>query len=289
MKKFVATVALLAGAASIYSQGQVNYSDYNPGATTGFNIHIWSPGPADPTVEVSGNSTTPFTTSPSGLVGDAPTGTVNPGYTGQLIGGAGTPPGSATLDYADGDSFDVELYAAAGNTVAAGFFSLSPIPGTLCHLADASFGGAYAGMYFGTGNGLVTLDGTGGTPVVPGGSPATFALACWFNGGGTYPTLAAAVAGVQPWAFSPLGTENVGGGTVHPPFLPGLGDPNTLAGGITSFSIVLVPEPSTLALFVIGASASLMSLRRKVGIALSERRTHSPLAPQYDKFNNHVI
>src|SRR5580658_2580910 len=114
MKKFVTTIVLLAGAASVYSQGQVNYSDYNPGATTGFNIHIWSPQSATPSVENTGNSTTPFAANGgAGLAGDAPTGTSNPGYTGSLIGGSGTG-ASPTLDYTDGDSFNVELYAGAG-------------------------------------------------------------------------------------------------------------------------------------------------------------------------------
>jgi hypothetical protein len=262
MKKLVTTIVLLAGAASVYSQGQVNYTDYNPGATTGFNIHIWSPQTATPGVETTGNSTTPFTTSggSAGLAGDAPTGSSAPGYTGQMIGGSGTS-GSATLDYTSGDSFNVELYAAAG-TVAT-FAGLSPIPGTLGTLADGNFGASYAGMYFPAGSGLVTLNGTGGTPTVAGGAAATFGLAAWFNGGGTYTTLAAAQTAGQPWGTSPVGTENVGGGTGNPPFLPGLGNPATSAGGITSFSLVGVPEPSTIALGIVGASAFLMRLRRK--------------------------
>jgi len=266
MKKFVTTIVLLAGAASVYSQGQVNYGDYNPGATTGFNIHIWSPQLASPGVETTGNNNVPFSTSAgaAGLAGDAPTGASNPGYTGQMIGGAGSA-GSGTLAYNNGDSFSIELYAGAG-TVAT-FAGLSPIPGTLGNLADASFGPNYAGMYFPAGSGLVTLNGTGGTPTVLGGAAATFALAAWFNGGGTYPTYASAVAagsGLAPYGTSPLGTENVGGGTGQPPFLPGLGNPSTTAGGITSFSLVSsIPEPSTIALGVIGASAFLMRLRRK--------------------------
>jgi hypothetical protein len=262
MKKLVTTIVLLAGAASVYSQGQVNYTDYNPGATTGFNIHIWSPQLATPTVETTGNSTTPFSTSggAAGLAGDAPTGSSNPGYTGQMIGGSGTS-GSATLDYTSGDSFNVELYAAAGTV--ANFTSLTPIPGTLGTLADGNFGPSYAGMYFPSGSGLVTLNGTGGTPTVLGGASVTLGLAAWFNGGGTYTTLAAAQGAGQPWGTSTVGTENAGGGTGNPPFLPGLGNPTTTSGGITSFSLTGVPEPSTIALGIVGASAFLMRLRRK--------------------------
>jgi hypothetical protein len=263
MKKIVTTIVLLAGAASVYSQGQINYSDYTPGATAGFVIHIWSPQLATPGVETTGNSTTPFANSGAGLAGDAPTGTSNPGYTGQMIGGSGSG-ASATLNYANGDSFNVELYAGAG-TVAT-FAGLNPIPGTLTTLADGGFGNSYAGLYFPTGSGLLKLDGTGGTPTVAAGGAFTAGIAAWFNGNGTYPTLAAAQAsaGAAPWGVSPVGTENAGGGTANPALLPGLGNPNTLAGGITSFSLVTpTPEPSTIALGVIGASAFLMRLRRK--------------------------
>jgi hypothetical protein len=266
MKKCLVAIALLAGAASVYSQGQVNYSDYNPGATTGFNIHIWSPQVAPLGGETAGNSTTPFAPgTAAGLAGDAPTGTSNPGFNGVMIGGSGSAP-SGPLNYSDGDSFNVELYAGAGTV--ASFAGLNPIPGTITTLADGSYGPAYAGLYFVRGSGLLTLDGTAGTPTVAQGAAATFALACWFNGGGTYPTLAAAQAsgGGSAWGVSPIGAENVGGGTGEPPFLPGLGNPNTLAGGITSFSLSggqATPEPSTLALFVVGASAFLMRLRRQ--------------------------
>jgi hypothetical protein len=268
MKKFVTTIVLLAGAASVYSQGQVNYSDYNPetvtgGVTSGFNIHVWSPQSANSAQETTGNSTTPFVANGgSGLAGDAPTGSSNPGFTGVMIGGAGTGL-SATLNYANGDDFDVELYAGAGTL--ASFSQLAPIPGTLTSLDSG--GAAYRGLYFPAGSGTLKLDGTGGTPTVAGGSPATFAIAAWFNGGGTYTTLLAAqgaTPGTAPYGWSPVGTENVGGGTGQPPFLPGLGDTATSAGGITSFSLVTpTPEPSTIALGVIGASAFLMRLRRK--------------------------
>jgi len=273
MKKFVTTIVLLAGAASVYSQGQVNYSDYNPetvtgGVTSGFNIHVWSPQSANSAQETTGNSTTPFVANGgSGLAGDAPTGSSNPGFTGVMIGGAGTGL-SATLNYANGDDFDVELYAGAGTL--ASFSQLSPIPATLTTLADGSFGANYAGLYFPAGSGLLKLGGSGGTPGAPtvaGGSAVTLGIAAWFNGGGTYTTLLAAqgaTPGTAPYGWSPVGTENVGGGTGQPPFLPGLGDTATSAGGITSFSLVTpTPEPSTIALGVIGASAFLMRLRRK--------------------------
>ncbi len=64
-----------------------------------------------------------------------------------------------------------------------------------------------------------------------------------------------------------LGTENVNGSPNTPPDLPAVGGPNTLSGGITSFSVAgdlaPVPEPGTVALGFIGAVAFLMRLRRR--------------------------
>jgi len=269
MKKLVSTIVLLAGAATVYSQGVVNYSDYN-GTQQGFNIHIWSPNPAAPTVEQTGNSSTLFTTST--LTGDAPSGTMN-SYGGVRIGGAGSGasaaggvPGTAASGYANGDNFNVELYAGAGTLTT--FSSLSPVAASLAQLPDVNDGASYSGLYFNPGSGTLHLTGTGTggqAPTVAIGSPVTFAFAAWYNGGSTATSLATAIADGYPYGISPLGTENAGGGTGNPPFLPGAGDSLTTAGGITSFSLVTAtPEPSTIALGVVGASAFLMRLRRKV-------------------------
>ena len=75
MKRSIITIALLAGAVSVYSQGTINYSDY-VGGIEGFNIHVYSPQLLTLSTEVTGNSTTSFATSP---MGDNPAGTVNPG------------------------------------------------------------------------------------------------------------------------------------------------------------------------------------------------------------------
>jgi len=266
MKKSLTIVALLAGAAAAYSQGTVNFTDYVGGAG-GFNIHIWSPNPSAPTVEQTGNSSVLF--SGSHLNGDNPTGTGT--YGGTLIGGSGTA-ASTTLSYANGDSFDVGLYAAAGTVSTFSTSTFSLIKSTVGQLADASTGStSYAGMFginaTSVNTGSVTLNGSGGAPTVAAGAAATFAVAAWFTAGGTLTTLAAAeaVAGT-PYGVSPVGSELTGGGGSPPataPLLPGLGDPQTTAGGITSFSLITTPEPSTVALGVIGASAFLMRLRRK--------------------------
>jgi hypothetical protein len=97
------------------------------------------------------------------------------------------------------------------------------------------------------------------------------AIAAWYNGNGAYTSYAAAVAAGQPSGFSTLGTENLDGAPYVPPDLPAPGEPQTISGGITSFSLSInafnsinpVPEPSTIALGVMGAAAFLMRLRRK--------------------------
>jgi len=276
MKKLVTTIALLAGAASVYSQGVVLYNDYNPGAN-GFNIHIYSPNPASPFVEQTGNSTLLMSTS-SVLAGDAPVGT-STGYGGVAIGGgdwsgpAGqVTPGTAATGYLNGANFDVELYAAAGTVGTFSTGTFSAIPSTKAYLGgdpvSGSYGSSYAGMYFGSGAlGLkVQFGGTGGTagaPTVGAGSPVTLAIAAWYNDAGTVNDLATAINDGYVSGVSPVGTMNTAANTGPFNTLPGLGDTYTTAGGITSFSLVEAPEPSTIALGVIGASAFLMRLRRK--------------------------
>lgn len=257
MKKSLTVIALLAGAASVYSQGQVVYTDY----TTSFNIHIWSPDPPFPGVEQTGNSSVAYSAANEG--GDAPVGTMS-SYGGVLIGGTGNGsptvgggiPGTAASGYANGDNFTVELYAAAGDVVAGGFAGLAPVPSTAGFLADAAFGpnAASAGLFQ---QSTTVSIGTKGTS-------ETFSIAAWFNNGGTITTLAGAQAALVPFGWSPLGTETLGGAGSSVFNLPGAGDSYTTDGGITSFSLVTpVPEPSTIALGVIGASAFLMRLRRK--------------------------
>jgi hypothetical protein len=119
------------------------------------------------------------------------------------------------------------------------------------------------GLYDVTGNPDVTI------PGVAAGSPASMQLKAWYNGGGTIGSYEAAVSGNAPNGVSSVGTENLGGGTIFPPDLPGTGNPG-VTGGITSFNVTStgvtpppVPEPSTIALGLVGASAFLMRLRRK--------------------------
>jgi hypothetical protein len=250
MKKTLAVMTLLAGAVSGYSQGQVAMGDYN---NTDFQITVWSPQVASPGMELTGNSPAGFGVGVGAEGSDIPAGTQS-GYTGVPLGGSATG-GPSSTDYGNGNLWSIELYAGAGTL--SSFSQLSEVANTSStFFTDPSVIG-YAGLWNANVNTAGTITGVGN------GSPATLAIAAWYNGGGMYTTYAAAVAASQPAGVSTLGTENVNGSPNTPPDLPGPGNPGVV-GGITSFSITTsIPEPSTIALGVIGASAFLMRLRRK--------------------------
>jgi hypothetical protein len=223
MKKLAITISLLAGATVGYSQGVLNWSDYIPASST-------PPLPAF--------SITVFSAPPGGAeqnLGntsvDLPPG--NAHYTGTPLSGTGN---------------EIGLYvgttaSAAQNAVTSG----TPI-------ATASFAAGSGGWDFS--GSLPATD----AAIAPG--VAVFVeLAAWSTAVGSPTSYASALSHGDAAGFSTVssGTTSLGGGS--PPATPG-----TLAGiGITDFSLATsaTPEPSTIALGVIGASAFLMRLRRK--------------------------
>jgi len=218
-------VTLLAGAVGAYAQGTIEFDDYAPHVPNdGFQITVWQP--QAPTGQVFGNG-----------AGDVPTGTTT--YTGVPIGGGST--GSGPTGYANGNDYSIELLYGVG----ANATSLSPLPG-----ATATFSTAFGGAWDAGGGVFVSV------PGVAYGSTGTFQLAAWYNGGGTLTYAQASVVG----SGDPYGLSNPANITLNGP--PGV--PSTL-NPITSFSLIAntVPEPGTIALGVIGASAFLMRLRRK--------------------------
>ena len=230
MKKTLPIViTLLAGAVGAYAQAQIEFDDYAPNVPgDGFEITVWQPQGAG-TSQVFGNGPA-----------DVPAGTQT--YTGVAIGGSST--GSGPTGYANGNNFSIELLSGAG----ANATSLTPLAG-----AVATFSTAFAGSWDASGGVLVS------TPYAI-GSQNTFQLAAWYNGGGTISFAQASV----PGSGDPYGLSNPANITMAgPPNVPStLGGPN----GITSFSLLAntsVPEPSTIALGLVGASAFLMRLRRK--------------------------
>jgi len=228
MKKIVISIGLLAGATAVYSQGAINWTDYVAPATfgnSGFYIEVFGGG----------------TGGPGNTASDLPAGAAT--YTGVALGTTGT--GSGPAGYGNGANYTVGLYEAttqAGLTTA-----LAGVP-----IGTANFSAGGGGWDF-SGN----LDATG----VNSGS-VWVELAAWYSGGGAATYEAASLIPADP-----IGTSNAGQLTAAA--LPGT--PSTFANtlgqaGITDFTIspVTTPEPSTIALGVIGASAFLMRLRRKV-------------------------
>jgi len=229
MKKTITVMALLAGAVSVYSQGLVALSDYGGS----FTIQIYS-------AQSAAASTTAVAY--GGLTGNEEMGQsangslANPGTT---VYAAGT---------ALGAGYSVQLLAAAGaGDAIATLLPAGPVISTW-----------YSGDQITGLGGLYQVQAGATTAAIPGaavGSVATVALAAWNNEGGTVNSLAAAQADGDPWGVSNTGnTAGLGGGIVTPPGLP---------TSIDSFSLATtVPEPSTIALGVIGASAFLFRRRK---------------------------
>jgi hypothetical protein len=227
------TLALLGGAVSVYSQGQIGIGD-GLDSSGSFGIQIFTGAQATHPVAVSygGHSGTEL----MGNSGDAPT-------AGQSYN---TSPGSATYGAgtALGAGYSVQLLA--GTSVG----TLAPVGTAVTTWYTGSQTTAFGGYYKITpANGVVTI------PGVAVGGTATVELAAWNNEGGTVLSLAAAQLAGDPWGVSMSATTApLGGGIATPPFLP---------ASIESFSLIsAAPEPSTIALGVIGAS-TLLFRRRK--------------------------
>jgi hypothetical protein len=226
MQKSLTVITLLAGAVGVYAQGQLNWSDYVNAGADSFDITVWSPQVATPGTQLFGDG-------PS----DVPAGTQT-GYTGTPLGGSAV--GSGPTGYGNGNNYSIALYAANGAGQPAS--ALTAVTG-----ASTTFSASgYAGSWDSAGGVVVTVG------QVPVGGTGTFQLQAWYNGGGTL-TYAQAVAAGDPAGSSALTDITLGSAIAAPVSL----------NPITSFSITSVPEPSTIALGVIGASTFLMRLRRK--------------------------
>jgi hypothetical protein len=175
-------------------------------------------------------------------------------------------PGAAPVNTIGNTSADIP----AGN----GHYTGTPLSGT----------GYTIGLYVSTTSAGVTADVLSGIPVatanfavgsggwdfsgglpsaisgLPSGTSVFVDLAAWSTSVGSPASYAAALSDgdLHGYSLPSTATTTLGGGG-SPPAIPG-----TLAGlGLTDFAIGSVPEPSTIALGVIGASTFLMRLRRK--------------------------
>jgi hypothetical protein len=239
MKKTLVVISILAGATGVYAQGTLNWAD----AQTGYTIEILSPSTGTPNVEQTGQTTY-----------DTPAGTTV--YSGGYIGGAAsgngpgigpTPSSGANgINYQNAGGFEAGLYvdtslAALTTDVTTG----TPVATTTL------LGGGNDGLY----NGAAPVY----TSALPVTTPVYVAIAAWYTANGTltsYGAAAAPAAGSAAGYVESTSTVALGGPPGTPPDLAGL--------GLTSFSLATAtPEPSTIALGLVGASAFLMRLRRK--------------------------
>jgi hypothetical protein len=239
MKNTLVMISALAGAVGAFAQGTINWNDGQSSGT----ISIMSPNPGTPAVEEVGQTSY-----------DSPVGNAN--YSGGWIGGTATSPGGGVgatpgtvngVNYQAGGSFSVGLYLDTSLSA----LTADILTGTPVATSAIQTGGA-AGLWSTSGS-LQATDNS----VAP-GTHVFVGIAAWYagSGAGSY----AAGIGVDPEGYVESTSEvSLGGG--GPPALPTPGLSNL---GLTSFSLATTtPEPSTIALGVMGASAFLMRLRRK--------------------------
>jgi hypothetical protein len=246
MKKTITVIALLAGAVSGYSQGQVYFYGYAAEGSPASTLHQAIYGLQTGTYSVTyGGSTVLETVGSTTAVQNSketPTGTAV--YTSTPLGGMG-PAADAIL-----------LEGAAGDTLS----QLTPVGTVLPFYTTA------AGVGFIKGAEIETL------ASVPFSTTITIAIAAWNvnaggdqNGGAAVTTLAEAIAastadvleandGGYGWGISATVSDTTAASGLPPTPMP-----TTLE----SFSLgQAVPEPSTIALGVIGASALLFRRRK---------------------------
>jgi hypothetical protein len=252
MKKITIIGLLSLAAAGAYAQGTVDFANNGGGVVS----HIWSPDPTTPSVQTTGNTAT-----------DTPAGVAT--YNGVKIGGSQGTDSGGTINYSFGNNFTVQLYANAAGTGKA-LSSLVPVTSYISTMATTG-GAANAGFIVahnlspdpGIPNPNADADALNGTL----DNRATCALACWYNAGGTITSLAAASAAGVPYGES--AAFNV----------TGLGEPSSIMtdyngsptgatqaafmSNLKSFDLTATPEPSTIALGVMGACAFLARRRNK--------------------------
>jgi len=165
---------------------------------------------------------------------------------GDYIGGGTGPaptPGNYASEVGNGADWTVQLYAAPGLNAT----SLSAVPGATVTLESGAFtAGTWASTL------IATLPGTTGGST----GTATLELYAWYNAGGTITSYAAAQADNVPTGTSAIADITGLGGGSPPATAPEL--PESLGNIIVSPT----PEPGTIALGVMGASAFLMRIRR---------------------------
>jgi len=238
MKKTLTIITLLAGAVSGYSQGEIAFNVYQAADRQAvYNTQLLSSTPVSyggyTVLETMGSSTVAQTTaeSPAGTtvyaVGSALSGT---GYSAELLVGPAGSSLSAMIPFGGATN------GGATDGVVVGFFT-----GNARHLGFVNSTATFS------------LPTQGSTYAA--GATVSVALAAWNNKGGADATLAAAQKDpTGQWGISDV--AQLAGLAASP-------SPGSTITGIQSFSLGSpIPEPSTIALGVMGAS-TLLFRRRK--------------------------
>jgi hypothetical protein len=249
MKKILIAGMTLAGTIGLFAQGSLIFNNFASGTpeAAGVNVvfHIYSPQVATPTVEITGNSSVAYSTSARN--GDFPTGTQT--YTGTLIGGSTVGTGSAA--WGNGNNYSADLLAAPGDNAPVGNLALVANSVTTFRTTSAQV----AGWFVAPAVGALSIPGTtySGSGVTGVPTSASVVVQAWYSGGGAFPTYASAVAaGMPAGQGAEFNVDGLGGGTISPP---------NLYNG-SSFSLTTqVPEPSMIALGVMGGCAFLARRR----------------------------
>lgn len=234
MKKNLIILGMtLAGATGVFAQGLTGAVTLKPqGGPNVVDFHIYGPQSDSPGTRVSGNVSTAF--SAGNRTGDFPTGSAS--YNGSLIGGNSS--GTGQYQFSNGNAYQLEVAAVQGSGPV-GLANL--IPSTT---ENFSLSSSTAGEFTAE---IINVPGTSSTAA----DTATFQIYAWYEGNGQYTSYAAAQAAGVPTGFS----DPFSGATTAPPGTPGV---ITTA---RSFNLTASPEPSTIALGIMGASAFLFRRR----------------------------
>jgi hypothetical protein len=287
MKKIALVGLVTLCSVGAYAQGTVTFLAQS--FPQGIDAQVFSPDLTNPTTEYQGD-----TALENQAAGNGSTGVT---YSGVPIGGAsytGAAPasiGKTSVYYAYGNLFTAELYALSTTTstvipINTTLASLSPV--TQYQSTFATGPTPYGSGFFDEANpaspdpgipgtgfiGTVTRTRTGPAYL---GNNAAAAVVAWYNGGGQFTTLAAAQAAQVPWGQSsifeitgltePASVMTQDNNNVATAAQPGptyLGNTIDYSTYLQSFSLITpVPEPSTIALGVMGACAFLARRRKK--------------------------
>jgi len=224
MKKTLLTLLGVICAATVFGQGTILFNNRVAGA---YDARIYGTVPGNETLFIQGQPATGVPTGTTDYRGAvALQGT---GYTAQLFGG----PLGTTLNT------DSSQFALAG---------------TLNFRTGASAAGI-----------LAIPAPTITVPGVAESSRATLQIRVWDNVGGTITSWDQVLANpsvARGWS-TPIDSLALGGTLSTPPNLGGTAGPPLNLTGLASFNLFVVPEPSVIALGVLGVGALLLFRRRK--------------------------